>query len=192
MANYTDKQILEAIRNGDNRDILKYLYLHLLPNIERHICRNSGSKEEAFDVFQEAILLLYKQIRNNTFDENKYKITAYLYTICKNLWINWAKRKNLERKWGEQQIQKVEFETNIEQNLISEERKTILDKLFNQMGEECKKILRYSIYLDLSSKEIAVKLKSNENSIRVQSYRCRKKLREMVQGNIFLTNVLGN
>lgn len=192
MANYTDKQILEAIRSGESRDVLKHLYVSLLPNVERHICSNSGTKDEAFDVFQDAIMLFFKQINNNSFDENKYKIAGYIFTICKNLWINTAKRKSLERNWGKQQIQELEIQENIEQNLISKERKSILDQLFNQMGEECKKLLRFSIYLDLSAKEIADKIGGNENMVRVQSYRCRKKLREMVQANTSLMNILGN
>lgn len=192
MVNYSDKQILEAIRSGDNRDVLKHLYISLLPNVERYICNNSGSKDEAFDVFQDAIMVFFKQIRSNTYDESKFKIAGYIYTICKNLWINLAKRKTLENNWGKQQVHNTDIQESIEQNLITEERKTILDKLFNQMGEDCKKVLHYSIYLDLSAKEIADKLGGNENSIRVQSFRCRKKLRDMVQANASLLNILGN
>lgn len=192
MANYSDKQILEAIRGEQNRDVLKSLYISVLPNVERYIGKNSGSKEEAFDMFQDAIMVFFKQVRSNKFDENKYKVTAYLHAICKNMWINKVKRKSLENNWVKQQANDKEVEISIEENMISDERKNILEKLFESMGEDCKKLLHYSIYQDLSAREIAEKMGSNENSIRVQSFRCRKKLRDMVQANASLLNILGN
>jgi len=192
MVNYSDKQIIEAIRLGNNRDALKSLYLSVLPNVERHICKNSGSKEEAFDIFQDAVMVFYKHVQQNTFDEARYKIGGFLFTVSKNLWINYVNKKALGNKWTKQQKYETETDLNIEENIISEERKSLLDKLFQRLGDECTKILTFSIYQDLSAKEIADKIGSNENAVRVNAYRCRKKLREMVYENASLLKSLKN
>lgn len=190
--NYTDKEILVAIREGKDKEVVKSLYTNILPNIEHFICSNSGSKDEAFDVFQDAIMIFYKQVINGQFDESKYKVHGYVYTISKNLWINIAKKKGRARKWQSEQDTE-RMEDSFLDHVIDEERLKILDKLFNSLDDKCIKLLTLSIYHRLSMREIAEKLDiPNEATVKVQCHRCRKKLSDLVKANASLLDVLRN
>src|SRR5438105_811215 len=101
--NYTDPEILEAIRKGKDKEVVKSLYDNVLPNVERFVCSNSGSQEDAFDVFQDALLIFYKQVIAGNYDHTKYKIAGFVYTISKNMWINHAKKQGRARKWEREQ-----------------------------------------------------------------------------------------
>ncbi len=191
MINYTDRQILDAIRTGNDKDVLKSIYKNVLPNVEKYICANSGSKDDAFDLFQDAVIILYKQVSNRTYNEEKYKIAGFLYTVSKNLWINRAKKKSVEKDWYEKK-QEDEIEPTVLEDLIDSEKKKLLNHVFKQIGDECVKLLTYSVYQELTMKEIADIIGMTENNVRVQSHRCKKKLRELVLNNSYLNKNLAN
>lgn len=192
MKSYSDVLILSAIRNGKDREVLKYLYATILPVVEDYVRLNSGTPEEAFDVFQDAMVIFYKQVILGTFDDTKYKIAGYLYTISKNLWINVSKKKNRAILYENSQSSLVEMDSTLLDHIIDKEREETLTKLFKKLGQACIELLTLSIYQGLSMREIANKLGSTENSIKVQSHRCRKKLSDMVMKNSSLINILKN
>ncbi len=55
-------KIVEQIRNGKEERAFERLY-KFYPKVEKYICINSGSKEEALDIFQEALIVLFKKIQ---------------------------------------------------------------------------------------------------------------------------------
>jgi RNA polymerase sigma factor (sigma-70 family) len=190
--NYTDSEILAAIRDGNDKNAIKSLYDSVLPNVEYFVCSNSGSHEDAFDVFQDALIVFYKQVASGNFDVAKYKIHGFVYTISKNLWINVAKKKGRAIKWEREQ-NKHEHESSFLEKVVDDERTMTLEKLFNSMDPKCVQLLTMSIYNKLSMREIAEKLGAvSEDTVKVQCHRCRKKLSELVKQNSSLLNILRN
>ena len=59
---YSDNEILKAIKNQQDDKVLNNLYDSVLPKVKRYICSNSGNEEEAYDIFQDAVLIFYKQV----------------------------------------------------------------------------------------------------------------------------------
>lgn len=178
---YTDKDILDAIKVGDDNKVMAHLYKKVLPNVLNMICRNSGSKEDAHDIFQDALVVFYKQVVTGKFND-KYKIHGYLYTISKNLWINRAKKKG--REVAITDTHEIAIEENILDNIITNEKSAALNRLFSQLGEKCIQLLTYSIYHKLSMKEIALKMGlTGEDAAKTNNYRCKQKLMTMVKQN---------
>ncbi|MBC7389081.1 MAG: sigma-70 family RNA polymerase sigma factor [Opitutaceae bacterium] len=192
MVKYSDSEILEAVRKGNDKAAIKSLYDNVLPNIEYFVCGNSGTKDDAFDVFQDAFLIFYKQVVNGTFDAGKYNIHGFVYTISKNLWINISKKNIRSKKWEKDQDY-YENDGSVLEKILSDERTNILEKLFQSLDKKCIEILTMSIYKKMSMKEIAnVTGAPSEESVKVNCHRCRKKLSELVKSNAALLNVLQN
>ncbi len=104
----SEDQIPELIRNGKDKEVIPHLYKKVFPLVENYIRKNSGRKEDASDVFQDCLLLFYKQVIKNTFDP-KYKVYGYLYRISINLWINKIKK---EQKKAQPRIATCEWACN--------------------------------------------------------------------------------
>ncbi len=190
--NYTDNEILDAIRKGKDKEVVKSLYDNVLPNVERFVCSNSGTQDDAFDVFQDALLIFYKQVIANNYDHAKYKIAGFVYTISKNLWINNAKKQGRARKWEREQDRTL-TEGSFLESVLNEEKKKVLENLFHSLDEKCVNLLTLSIYHKLSMREIAEKIgASSEDTVKVQCHRCRKKLSDLVKSNASLLNILKN
>lgn len=186
MKNFTDQEIIEAIYNGKDEEVVKSLYESVLPNVRRYICSNSGSPEDAFDLFQDALLVFYKLVATNKFDPEKYKIHGFILTVSKNLWINQMKKKARSLDWKKRK-ETDDLDETVLETLITEERKMVLDKVFQSLGDKCVEILTLFFYNRLSLKEIAIKLNyPSEEAVKVKSHRCRKLLSEKVKGDKYL------
>ncbi len=182
-----EEQIPELIRLGDDRKVIPLLYKKVLPQVEKYIKRNSGNNEDAFDVFQDALLIFYKQVIKNTFDA-KYKVFGYLYRISINLWINKIKK---DRK-----IQLVEElpepePMEVKENFFALKNENVLESLFSGIGDKCVELLTYSIYYNLLMEDIVIRMNfPSVSAVKMQQQRCKQKLMNEIEKNPLLLDKL--
>ena len=65
--------------------ILNWLYDNYLPTVRNHVLRNSGSVEDVSDVFQDSIIVLYKQITADNLNLTT-DLKGYFFGIARNVW----------------------------------------------------------------------------------------------------------
>lgn len=188
MAWNKEKDIIKAIKTGNNELVLNHLYKEILPRVRKMILKNSGTDEDAKDVFQDTVIIFYNQVKLNKFDEQK-EIGGFMYTVARNLWINKVKIANRfvpmdsEESWQGSEGGALE-------DLIDQEKTQAIEEVMGQVGEECKKLLKYSIYDKLSMKEIAEKMGyTSEGVAKTYNYRCKQKLVAMVKDNPYIISL---
>lgn len=192
MRKLSDQEILEAIRNKDDKNSIEFLYKSLLPKVKKHVCSNSGSLDDAYDVFQDAVMTFYRLVISGKFDNSKYSIQGFMFTLSKNLWINLVKKRENSQK-REQNVEVEPYSNSVLETIIDSEKKLVLDKLFGTLGEKCIEILTLFYYQKLSIKEISEKIGvMTEDSVKVKSHRCKKLLIEKIKGNKSLIDLLRN
>jgi len=175
-------RIVEAIVSGKGNEVLSVLYKETLSKVRQMVLKNNGNLEEANDIFQDAVLVFFKQVRNGSF-KAEYDIDAYIYTIAKNLWIKRAMKitKNVPLEYLKETQTIAE---NALETVITEEKAEALETLMNKVGEECKKLLKLVAYEKRSMKEICVEMNySSENVAKTYHYRCKKKFTEFIKTN---------
>jgi len=167
-----DNEVLERIIHGDE-SALDYVYKKYYRMMTNLVMKNSGTEEEAKDIFQEALVVFWrKAISGNLVLTSK--ISTFIYSICLNLW-----RKELERKsrYSNEEKDGVEY-INDEQ----EEKIKIIHECINELGDTCKKILNYHYFDGLSMQDIAEKLGyANTDTAKTKKYKCKQKLFELVK-----------
>jgi RNA polymerase sigma factor (sigma-70 family) len=184
---YTDQDILKAIRNGNDHKALEALYKTMMPKVKKLVTTSLDKEEEAKDVLQEALLIFYKQVVLNKFDE-KYQVQGFIYSISRNLWINRAKRKQRMVTVDNNAMPEV-IEYSSSDDMEVKERKELVQKIFAQLDEKCQQLLTYTIYEELSMKEVAEKMGyNNANAATVATYRCKKSLMDLVKNNKSIQN----
>lgn len=186
---YSDNEILNAIKHQQDDKVLNNLYELVLPKVKRYICSNNGSEEEAYDIFQDAVLIFYKQVALNKFN-TQYKIENFLFSISKNLWINYIKRK---RKMINTDFH--DFDTEIPEDFLedifTDEKLSLTKKVFKSLGDKCQKMLYYSVYQELTMEDIATRMEiPSVSAAKMQNYRCKKKLADLIKKNKALLDVL--
>lgn len=192
MKQFSDQEIVQAIREGNDTKVIDSLYAKVLPTVKKHVCNNGGSVEDAFDIFQDALMVFYKLVVTEKYDGEKYKVHGFVFAISKNLWINLIKKRINSTK-REKLVANEELEPSILENLIDSERKSTLDQVFQSMGEKCTEILTMFFYHRFSLKEIAQKLGDmSEDAVKVKSHRCKKLLGDKIKANKSLLEQLRN
>ena len=181
-----EDEIPALIRLGKDREVIPLLYKKVLPLVENYITRRSGRKEDAYDVFQDAMMLFYKQIIKDTFN-SKYKVFGYLYRMSLNLWIN--KIKKDKRVDFVEEIQDLEGEEvlTLNESLIAGNDDDLLKTLFSPIGEKCIELLTYTIYNNMLMEDIAIRMGfTSVSAVKMQQLRCKQKLMKEIEKNPLL------
>lgn len=90
----TDHAIIEALKSPlSANEALKHLYDQNFPGIKGHVLGNSGSGDDAKDVFQEGIIALFHNVVDGKF-KGESAVNTYLISICKNLWFRRLRKKS--------------------------------------------------------------------------------------------------
>lgn len=162
---------------------MKELYAANYPKVKTFILQNSGSADEAKDVYQEAFIAVWKNVRKGKFEpQTQTSLNGYLYQIAKNKWIDYLRSAHNRRTVSENQLYSVTSYSEEEIEPDSENLELII-KAFYKLGEQCRNLLRLFYFRRRSYREIAGELEIKEASARNQKYRCMKKLQELVQND---------
>lgn len=179
MINYTNEKIIEGIRFGD-RKIIDYVYEDCYPTIKFLITANSGNDQDAEDIFQDALVIIYKKINNNDLVLTS-SFKTFLYSVCRNLWLQKLDRKaisygllekdNLENL---QEILQIDFED------IENVKYQIYQKHFLSLGRDCQKILRMFLK-KVPLEEIAETMGfKTAKYAKTRKYMCKEKLKNKI------------
>ena len=167
-----DREVLERISQGDE-GALEYLYKKHYRMMTRVVINNSGSEDEAKDIYQEALVAFWQKAINGQLVLTS-KISTYLYSVCLNLW-----RKELDRKG---RFTDSDDEKYTYQEFERKERIRIINECIGELGETCRKMLTYHYFDGLSMSDIAKKLNlANTDTAKTKKYKCKKKLDLMIK-----------
>ena len=170
----SNSELITGIRNHDS-SILRYVYEYHYPLIEGYITNNQGSSEQARDIFQDAMIIIYKRIRANEL-ELSCKFGTYLYAVCKNIWMQ-ERKKYLKRaeKLRHQPLE-VHDPGPADDPLLQSHLTELFNKHFETLSRDCQKIL--SMYFNNFSLEdirAAMNYKDLHHTAD-RKYRCKKSL----------------
>jgi RNA polymerase sigma factor (sigma-70 family) len=179
MAYYFDELIVSALRNENNAVILKELYRTHYPMIVNLVCSNSGTEQEAKDVYQEGLIAFYERVRRPDFTLT-CQVKTYLYAVCRRLWLKRLSEKKRFKKETETGESFFEIEDEITEIEASEEKFAFMGKSLENLGEPCRSIIEDFYMHDLSMEAIRDKhgYTSAENA-KNQKYKCLQRLKKI-------------
>ena len=188
----TDKEIVEGLQENNHLEdaALKYVYSTYFPTIKNYILSRGGNDVEAKDIFQNVIIVFYQNVKAKKF-ELKARISTYLITLARNMWVN--RKKELVKlvtldTWSD--TGKNENKLVID-HLLETERSEFAVKLMEKLGEDCRKVLTLSIYQKLSMKKISELMGfQNEQVARNKKSKCLKYLKKQICRSVGLTNMM--
>lgn len=159
-----DKKILSFFENGKREKAFKELY-RLYPRIEKLILSKGGQKQDASDVFQEALIVLYKNLLKTDFKLSSSFYT-YLYSVSRFIWSN-TQKKNKKTDY------EVLHQEESFQEYLDERKYQFAEKSFSELGERCKQLLQLFYHQKMSFKNIAKTMQfSSDRVAKNQKYKC--------------------
>lgn len=135
---------IEGLKKGD-RDIIYSIYKNFLPDFTKWVLKNSGSEQDAYDVFQDALESILLIISNKDW-KTDLPFGAYLFRVCRNKWISRIRKKNKEdavRIFEEQRYNEKQYDELFQ--LEEQERQVkiqqLLNETFQQLSPLCQQLV---------------------------------------------------
>lgn len=180
---YTDEAILEGIRLRSTV-ILEYVYEECYPLIRNLVLKNSGETEDVQDIFQDAMVILFRKLKTEDL-ELQCSFKTFLFSICNHLWLQRLERRKKETNVFRTVAQTVELSEDELIEIYDEEAEKyrIYQKHFLGLDEECQNLLR--IFLKkLSIREIAdIMGYKTEKYAKVKKFRCKEELKRNIMND---------
>lgn len=181
-------EIIKQIRFGNEHQYnqaLRYVYKKHYEKIAAYILKNKGTAHDAEDVFQDAITVLFRKLKEEHMQLN-CSIHTYLFAVSKNLWLK-KLRKNQKMVYKLDEEESMELAEEHLSLLFTNERNEIMAKMIKKLKPDCVKILEAYYFDRMRMREIAEKFDiSSEQVVKNKKARCLKCLKELVNANPFL------
>ena len=181
MKKYTLGQIIEGIQRRDN-DVLTLIYKEVFPKVRHYVVKHGGSKDDAKDVFQESIIIVFKQIENKSL-EIKDTFEGYLYGIARLVWLKVLRNKEIHDRNISQLEEPGPPDYSSDQLIEDELEMRLFRKHFMSLGDECRKVLQM-VTEGISYEEIAKTMGyKSEKIVRNQKYKCKETLIQLIKSD---------
>jgi len=182
IVNIKEDQIPHLIRQGKDKEVIPLLYKKVFPVVKKYIVSHGGEKEDAFDLFQDALIDFYGQVMKGEYKEH-YKVFGYLFRFSINKWINRIKRnKRIVFKEDLSEFEGIEMKAT-DYTLLGKDE-NLLKTLFSSIGEKCIELLTYTVFYNMLMEDIAIRMSfPSASAAKMQHLRCKQKLAEEIERN---------
>lgn len=187
---YSNLDLLNGIRRNDTI-VLQYIYKNFYSKINFFIKKNSGDDDDANDVFQEAIIIIYRKLKANelvldcTFE-------TYLYSVCRFLWLKQLEKRKVEKEKIKDNHEYHEdlYDDSLERVADLNERYRLYQKHFTNLGKDCQKILQ--LYFDkVPLKNIAQIMGfKSEKYAKKRKFKCKEYLIKSIKQDLEYNKIL--
>lgn len=181
MKKLLDEEIVAGLRKRDNR-VLEYIYKNTFNPVKQLILNNAGSENDAEDIFQEALIIIFKKLKEDQKFVLTSAFTTYIYSISRLLWLKHLRNiKKIEIDPLNRDLEeKIEFEppSPVQDKDL---RLAIYQRTLLQIPADCQNILRLTAQ-DLTSSEIARQLGfRSEGYVRKRRHFCKEYLIDKIK-----------
>lgn len=177
----SDSEFIDGLKSGDDL-LLSVLYKKYFGLVLKHVINNSGTEEEAQDIYQETIIVLYNNARKPGF-ELSCALQTYIYSISRRLWLKQLNKKSNVYKLSDSADEDgtlVDVSTEVNEHKEKEEQYGKMFESLGQLGEPCKTLIEDFYIQRLSMEDISDKFGyTNADNAKNQKYKCLQRLKRL-------------
>ena len=143
------------------------LYSSCFEKVQQFILNNSGTKDDAHDIFQEAIIILFQNCKKTNFVLSAAPC-QFILGVAYNKWLSeLSRRRKALKVKPEPGTANISFADDPQM-----QRERLVAKYFSLLEDNCRKMLQWSVIEKLPGKEVAEKLNITYQYFRTAKKRC--------------------
>jgi RNA polymerase sigma factor (sigma-70 family) len=168
---------------GNDRNAIETIYRTHYSMIQTLVINNSGTSDDARDIFQEAIIVLYEKAKSGSFELHA-QLKTYIYAVCRRLWL---KKLAFNQRFSGDLANAPET-IAIEEDIELYEHRTqdfeLMEQALQNLGEPCKELLESYYIRKKNMSEIAKEFGyTNADNAKNQKYKCLMRLKKIFFGH---------
>ena len=179
---YSDSEIISILTSQKKHEdaALRFLYAEVQPSLTKFILSNNGTSDDVADIIQDAIIVFYEKVKNNTLQLER-TVSGYIYTVGKYMWYNKLRKSKKHVRLENKDFSKIGLdEFDIE--LFHTNETSFVKELLSKIGKACQTVLHQSVFEKIAMDQIAqLNGYKNEQIARNKKYRCLKELRSVIE-----------
>jgi len=173
----TDEELLTGLANGSDNA----LYRRYFPMVLQLITTNNGNEDDAKDIYQETLVVLYEKVRAGSFELHS-QLKTYIYAVGRRLWL-----KQLAQK-SRYMVRNIDVDATdagqVSDDLVDHEERDrqfeLMTDSLGRLGEPCRTLLEDFYIRHLSMQDITEKFGyTNADNAKTQKYKCLMRLKRL-------------
>jgi len=173
-----EQLLLQGLAQGDKKAV-ESIYRENYTMIQSFIVNNNGSADDARDIFQEAMVVLYEKSKDSSFILN-CQIRTYVYSVSRRLWLKKLQQQSKYSTKVEHLEESVVVEDDIEEHEKKDNDFVLMEQAMGKIGEPCKSLLDAYYLQKKSMQDIAVNFGyTNADNAKTQKYKCLLRLKKL-------------
>ncbi len=171
-----DNILLDQLKTEESASF-EVLYKFYFASIASFVRKNSGTNEDAQDIFQESVVILLEKVRKQDFVLTS-SINTYLYAIAKNIWY---KRLRTHKYFTLDDTEKFHFGTESFFVELDDEKskEDLVQSWLSKITENCQKILKAIYFYEVSMDGLMKKMGwKNKHTAANQKYKCIQQIKK--------------
>ncbi|HTY10833.1 MAG TPA: sigma-70 family RNA polymerase sigma factor [Bacteroidota bacterium] len=178
---HNDAKILDLIRKGDDEESLATLYKANRRPVVSYVMKNNGTADDAEDILQEAVVVLWEKVRSGQFHYES-QLSTFIMGIAKNIWLRRLARRRKEIPEGANIDEAISLDPSPLEELIDSDRSRLVSDSLNKLGDPCKKLLLLFYWEELPLEQIASVMGfANAETAKSKKYQCKKALERILK-----------
>ena len=178
---HTDQQFITGLLQNDTT-LVKEIYARFAGKVKSYIVQNSGSEDDAADIFQESLIDIYQQAQHKGL-QLTCPFEPFLLLVCKRKWLNELKKR------GRQGVTKdLDDVYDLGEDVfalagqlqVQEDKALLFMAMFQQLGERCREIINKCLG-NKPQDEVALELGVSYAYLRKKKSECTAELIKMIK-----------
>lgn len=170
--------LLKGLAKND-RKAVEAIYKEHYNMVQAMVVKNNGTIDDAKDIFQEAMIVLYEKVKSDSF-ELSCQIKTYLYSVSRRLWLKKLMSQSRLIVAEEADHELVSVDDQVEEHEKLQVEFVMMEKAINSLGEPCKSLLEAFYLKKKSMQEIASGFGyTNPENAKNQKYKCLIRLKKL-------------
>jgi RNA polymerase sigma factor (sigma-70 family) len=180
---HADQRFVTGLLQNETA-VVKEIYERFSSKVKSYIVQNNGSEEDAADIFQEALIDIYRQAK-----EKALRLTCpfepFLLLICKRKWLNEMRKRKLKKVTNDPEQLSDMGEDAValaEQLQLQDDKTRLFMAMFEKRGEKCREIIRWCLS-GRPQEEVASALGVTYGYLRKKKSECMATLVQNIKAN---------
>jgi RNA polymerase sigma factor (sigma-70 family) len=189
-----DPELIQMILSGGKalNKAVALMHQHFKSMVHQHITHNSGRAEDADDVFAESMVAFVQNVLDGKF-RGESSIRTYLKSIAHHKWLNRLRGQKPTVAFEDHmsELEHPEF-AEMEAQPADERLETLVNQLMQQIDPQCNKFFHLRYWCKQRMEQVAASMGfKNAQIAKNKHQKCLKRLRELLDGNDHLKDLLG-
>lgn len=164
--------------------VLRHVYKSYFWRVNAFIHDSHGDEQDAEDVFQEALVIIFQKLRDENF-EIQCSFKTFFFSVCRYLWFRQLALRKQQAEANAafpDQEDVFQLSDDVFHAIDDSAARRLVQKHFAKLGETCQKILQL-FATHVSMKEIAEILGVSEKFVKKKKFECKERLISQVKSD---------